>query len=65
MKLDITANSKRKRKHSFEDVDKYFLKWFKCVTDQKNPIGGEILLLKGQKFAKEIGYENYKNLIMN
>ena len=24
-----------------------------------------MLLLKGQEFAKEIGYENYKNLDMN
>lgn len=59
------SNSKRKRKHSFEDVDKYLLKWFKCVRDQKISISGEMLLLKGQEFAKEIGYENYKNLDMS
>ena len=59
------SNSKRTRKHGFEDVDKYLLKWFKCARDQKVPISGEMLLLKGQEFAKEIGYENYKNLDMN
>ena len=48
------SNSKRTRKHGFEDVDKYLLKWFKCARDQKVPISGEMLLLKGQEFAKKI-----------
>ena len=48
------SNLKRTRKHGFEDVDKYLLMWFKCARDQKVPISGEMLLLKGQEFAKEI-----------
>ena len=47
------SNSKRKRKHCFEDVDKYLLKCCKCARDQKIHISGEMLLPKGQEFAKK------------
>ena len=60
-----SSNSKIKRKHSFEGVDKYLLKWFKCARDQKITTSREMLLLKGQEFAKEIGYKNYLNLDKN
>ena len=59
------SEAKRKRKHKFDAVDEPLIKWFRCVRDQKIPVGGEMLLLKAQEFVRACGCDDTDKLDAN
>ena len=57
--------SKRKRKHNFDDVDEPLLKWFRYAQEKNIPVSGEMLVVKAQEFAQVSGCEDIEKLDIN
>jgi hypothetical protein len=54
----LTTN-KKMRKCDLGNVDQALLEWFKVQRNAGFPINGPILKVQAEKFAKQLGYENF------
>jgi hypothetical protein len=55
---NLTTN-KKMRKCDLGNVDQALLKWFKVQRNAGFPINGPILKVQPEKFAKQLGHENF------
>jgi hypothetical protein len=47
------------RKCDLDNVDQALLEWFKVQRNASFPINGLILEVQAEKFAKQLGHENF------
>jgi hypothetical protein len=57
-KNNLTTN-KKMRKCDLGNVDQALLEWFKGQRNAGLPINGPILKVQAEKFAKQLGHENF------
>jgi hypothetical protein len=55
---NFTTN-KKMRKCDLSNVDQALLEWFKVQRNTGLPINGPILKVQAEKFAKQLGHENF------
>jgi hypothetical protein len=55
---NLTTNNKM-RKCDLGNVDQALLEWFKVQRNAGFPINGPILKVQAEKFAKQLGHENF------
>jgi hypothetical protein len=51
--------NKKMRKCDLGNVDEALLEWFKVQRNAAFPINGPILKVQAEKFAKQLGHENF------
>jgi hypothetical protein len=53
------VTNKKMRKCDLGNVDQALLEWFKVPRNAGSPINGPILKVQAEKFAKQLGHENF------
>jgi hypothetical protein len=53
------ATNKKMRKCDLGNVDQALLEWFKVQRNAGFPVNGPILKVRAEKFAKQLGHENF------